>query len=818
MELANQITKLSENPIFFISPNIGIKFDLIKKNSNLINRKYSLLFSQVLEGKNNFLNKDLDEELLIAIMIDYLYTQKSDYLKNLNLDLLIYQMKEKDIFYANAFLAYYYYDNSNYEKAEKHVKYLLNYIELHDVTDYEKMCVYSLTAYFLKTQSIFINSAEEYFINALELINVEDYLGKISLLNSFAYYYHNIEKREKALEYIDIALGLVEKYDLGVSSFTTYKNAGIIFTTIGNFDKAKWSFKKAFEVFYDLVDNPEENVKLLNTLGYVEFLKGDFDESLKNHDKALESLVDSYNNVTKLLDEAVKTLGNLGNIYKFLGYIEKSLSIQIFEQEIMERVNSINRLNEYHNLKKTYIELSKTYLLYKNDYKNANFYLELSKEKLEENDNYIDKNTCLILESLISLTIDPLYPKEYFFRAMKDLEINGKNNLHVQIIMIEFSIYFYKLTKDNEILEGVRFIKEENNLHLHFENLYKIIYLEEKIDSGRIEQKYPLNLIRLLSIEKKELLLQNKKNERFEIIEEFMSNISKMENEEDLFRVSEMILNKHFLSTGFIVLKKEKNLFDYKYCSIKNCTLLCNSLKLFIEQCEKVKDQRIFEFDDNEFLKSCVIERVIYEDEEDLSYFFIMFNQKKNQWNFSLEELKTYSILINNLYLKHKNIIQMKKIRLNSITDYLTGFKNPFYYNKVIKKFIENYNSKGENFSIVLIDLNDFKRINDTFGHDVGDKALRYFAQTLGKNINESVEFIRYGGDEFIILFNSKIRIEDKLINVKEFFKTNPLIEGKEKIILDFSFGLEHYNGQQEGEFFKIADKKMYQQKKKSKI
>ena len=57
-----------------------------------------------------------------------------------------------------------------------------------------------------------------------------------------------------------------------------------------------------------------------------------------------------------------------------------------------------------------------------------------------------------------------------------------------------------------------------------------------------------------------------------------------------------------------------------------------------------------------------------------------------------------------------------------------------------------------KDFSIILIDIDHFKRINDTFGHDVGDRVLQWFAATLQNNLRTQDVIARWGGEEFLIL------------------------------------------------------------------
>lgn len=85
--------------------------------------------------------------------------------------------------------------------------------------------------------------------------------------------------------------------------------------------------------------------------------------------------------------------------------------------------------------------------------------------------------------------------------------------------------------------------------------------------------------------------------------------------------------------------------------------------------------------------------------------------------------------------------------------DKLTGLYNRYYLDNINKHLKE---SKNAVVAIMMIDINDFKAINDNYGHLVGDKALVETVQILLENVNAAGTVVRYAGDEFIIIFKAK--------------------------------------------------------------
>ncbi|HSY28690.1 MAG TPA: GGDEF domain-containing protein, partial [Burkholderiaceae bacterium] len=81
--------------------------------------------------------------------------------------------------------------------------------------------------------------------------------------------------------------------------------------------------------------------------------------------------------------------------------------------------------------------------------------------------------------------------------------------------------------------------------------------------------------------------------------------------------------------------------------------------------------------------------------------------------------------------------------------DALTGLANRVLFNEIIKNGIEACEGSSENMIVFYIDVDDFKRINDSYGHAVGDELLRLFAARLKTGLRESDVTARLGGDEF---------------------------------------------------------------------
>ncbi|PTB34303.1 hypothetical protein DAT36_02440 [Photobacterium phosphoreum] len=110
-------------------------------------------------------------------------------------------------------------------------------------------------------------------------------------------------------------------------------------------------------------------------------------------------------------------------------------------------------------------------------------------------------------------------------------------------------------------------------------------------------------------------------------------------------------------------------------------------------------------------------------------------------------------IIINymNVVLKrHK--FQKQRYQLEAYTDLLTGLFNRRVMDTIIKDIVTENNNKSQPTAIIIFDANDFKIINDTYGHDIGDLALKHISSTINDMTRDSDICIRLGGDEFCIV------------------------------------------------------------------
>ncbi|MFC7686959.1 EAL domain-containing protein [Ureibacillus sp. GCM10028918] len=158
-----------------------------------------------------------------------------------------------------------------------------------------------------------------------------------------------------------------------------------------------------------------------------------------------------------------------------------------------------------------------------------------------------------------------------------------------------------------------------------------------------------------------------------------------------------------------------------------------------------------------------------------------------------------------------------ERIKYLAFHDHLTGLPNRRIFEEKVSNALENSKQTEHNFSILFIDLDRFKNINDTYGHNIGDELLIEVSKRLRKCVKETDVITRLGGDEFTILIeNSTVeiarRVADRIVDV---FEEKFILE-KIQCYITPSIGITVYptHGKNVSELLKYADGAMYQSKK----
>lgn len=149
--------------------------------------------------------------------------------------------------------------------------------------------------------------------------------------------------------------------------------------------------------------------------------------------------------------------------------------------------------------------------------------------------------------------------------------------------------------------------------------------------------------------------------------------------------------------------------------------------------------------------------------------------------------------------------------------DTLTGLPNRYHFNTRIQQVLSESLRNNLNFSVLLLDLDEFKSINDNLGHDVGDRLLQVLSERFKANLRSSDMLARLGGDEFVILLDKiktttfSAKIAEKMLSLL----AKPIDIDNHQINISCSIGIATYPvaGDNINELMKSADIALYRSK-----
>lgn len=195
---------------------------------------------------------------------------------------------------------------------------------------------------------------------------------------------------------------------------------------------------------------------------------------------------------------------------------------------------------------------------------------------------------------------------------------------------------------------------------------------------------------------------------------------------------------------------------------------------------------------------------------------------KSDELNVKLEEeLKKQKTESDKKYFELTE--KYKELEKNAISDPLTGIYNRRYFEEEAEKIISAINKPEqeerkegyEHFSILFTDIDNFKNINDTLGHNVGDVVLKEVSKIINANVRDSDTVVRWGGEEFVVGLPGADEKEASIVAEKI---RKAVEEYKSRAKITLSIGVACYNSDLDlGEFIKNADLAMYRAKKTGK-
>lgn len=529
-----------------------------------------------------------------------------------------------------------------------------------------------------------------------------EWLGRT--LSGLGSYYMEMADYMKASGYFREALNLAEKFGNAILQGIVYNNLSYIYQSLKQYEKCREYTQKAVRYLGTTTDY-NNYVIALNNMGDICYKLGDYSEAL-----------DYLRQAEKVVEE------------RGIEFMRGILELTIGEIQL--------KMGEFDESEKRLLNVLKRY--------------RMGDEKT------FKAKSLLQLGELYTLKEEPRRALYYLLRSQSVAKMNSVINIMPEISRL---IYLnYKSLGD--------FVK---SLH-YFEQYYKLREGEFSLEMEK-------------SIRNVEAESLKRANERIRIISAIGREITATL---DLKRVIETIFNRlstllEAFSFGIAVYDSSTRMIEYTiymkgrgllpsfsysveskesfsaYVVRERCDIMMNDIdkeyKNYLEgELSPHKGPK------EEEAASALFTPLLIEDEV-IGVISVQTYKKEAYMLTDLDTLKALAsyiaIALNNA--RQADLIRQKNDALKrlAITDYLTGIYNRREFEKRVRAFWNISSGKSDYFSILLLDADHFKQINDNYGHPAGDECLKQLAALLKDNITGSDDCLaRYGGEEFIVLLN----------------------------------------------------------------
>jgi diguanylate cyclase (GGDEF)-like protein len=186
---------------------------------------------------------------------------------------------------------------------------------------------------------------------------------------------------------------------------------------------------------------------------------------------------------------------------------------------------------------------------------------------------------------------------------------------------------------------------------------------------------------------------------------------------------------------------------------------------------------------------------------------------------FDAQDLQFLSVIGYQMAASLKHFQRFSSIKNIAIYDTLTNLYNRRYFEERLEVEAQKSFFSDTSLSLVMVDIDYFKRVNDTFGHTEGDRVLCEIASLLKTSVRKKDTVARYGGEEFILILPEAGLEESSMISerIRRLVENTPFEVGQAQINLTVSLGISNFPSHQartKEELIKMADLALYDAKR----
>lgn len=166
-----------------------------------------------------------------------------------------------------------------------------------------------------------------------------------------------------------------------------------------------------------------------------------------------------------------------------------------------------------------------------------------------------------------------------------------------------------------------------------------------------------------------------------------------------------------------------------------------------------------------------------------------------------------------------QNLASLNQVKKQADTDGLTGLYNRRYFNEKIEELVARAKEDGSYLSLIMMDVDNFKKYNDTFGHPAGDKLLKIVAGVVSEAVREGDIVARYGGEEFVVILKNTSR--ETALQIAERIRSSvaniPFGTLKTQITISLGVGTLPDHASDKNSLLEFADQSLYYSKQSGK-